>query len=117
MDHTTMLFEYWKIILNLFSIKAKIRILFSLLPALCVPTVKVPQDEVKDAWLKEIGVEHLKEVAEHYGIFKHLFGNAFFYPVQHVRIAYDYDEEYVTPVYMGNRVTPKDVSCISNVCD
>ena len=72
-------------------------------------TVLVPLDSVKEDWLEEIGPYHLRAVAEHYGIYGDLFNDAYFLPVLPVNIHFDYDEEYVTPVYCGNQISPEEV--------
>lgn len=53
---------------------------------------------------------HWKSLAEHYGIFRDLFNNAIFYPSVNMNISYDYDDEYVSKVYIGNRLKPSEVS-------
>ena len=76
--------------------------------------VKIPLGELRDYANLEYGPYLDKIMAEHYGIFRDLFENAYFYPVVNMRIAYQYDEELVTPVYTGNVVPPSDVNM--NLC-
>lgn len=80
-------------------------------------TVQVAQDEVSDVWQDEMGPYHTKTLAEHYGIYDDLFPGAYFLPVTPLHIAYDYDDEYVTPVYRGNRISPEDVSILKSIVD
>jgi large subunit ribosomal protein L38 len=68
-------------------------------------------DEVKEEYQQEMKSYHWKSLAEHYGIFRDLFDNAIFYPSVNTDISYDYDDEYVSKVYIGNRLKPSEV-CI-----
>lgn len=44
-------------------------------------TVEINLDEVKEDWLRTAGPFHIRKIAEHYGVFEHLFGkHAFFTP-------------------------------------
>ena len=78
--------------------------------SLCL--VKLELKEVKDKWLKEQGPYHIRSITEHYGIYSHLFGTAFFYNTTPMSVCYDYDEEFVTPVYYGNKIPPSEVRCV-----
>ncbi|CAD5111139.1 DgyrCDS477 [Dimorphilus gyrociliatus] len=60
------------------------------------------------AWLEEEGPLHKLRIAEHFGIFEHLFEGAYFYPIEKLVVAYDYDHDFVSPVYYGNRIYPAD---------
>jgi len=73
-------------------------------------TLTVPLNEVKQFWMGENGPAHMKEVAEHYGIYKDLFNGAFFHPVQEMHVEYDYDDEFVSPVHLGNRLSPDETA-------
>lgn len=64
---------------------------------------------MKEKWQNEKGPSHLRTIAEHYGIFDDLFGSAFFYNTNPLTVCYDYDEEFVTPVYYGNKIPPAEV--------
>ena len=78
--------------------------------SLCCFAVKIPLDELRNYANLEYGPYHSKIIAEHYGIFKDLFENAYFYPVVEMKITYQYDEELITPVYRGNIIPPSDVT-------
>ena len=52
---------------------------------------------------------HWKSLAEHYGIYRDLFDNAMFYQCVNMDISYDFDEEYVSKVHIGNRLKPSEV--------
>lgn len=70
--------------------------------------VSVCLDDVNEEWLKESASLHIKEVAEHYGIFEHLFGDAYFYPQVMLDIYFKSGDKLV-PVYRGNDVKPSEV--------
>lgn len=43
--------------------------------------VEINMDEAKQNWMKTAGPFHIRKIAEHYGVFEHLFGkHAFFTP-------------------------------------
>ena len=69
-------------------------------------TVKVPLDGVEHAWKSELGPHHIRTVAEHYGIYKDLFGLAYFYPTTDMEITFPLDDESVIPVCRGNVLEP-----------
>jgi len=72
--------------------------------------VEVPLQEVSKDWLKEgRGQEQIKSIAQHYGVFEHLFGDAYFYPRVPLNIAYHQGEDIFAPVYFGNQLKPKEV--------
>lgn len=66
-------------------------------------------DEVSDEWAKSEGPAHLKRIADHYGIYEHLFGDAYFYPVTPLNIVYELSNEEYAPVYYGNEIKPDEV--------
>ena len=60
-------------------------------------------------WLKDDGPEHIKRLAEHFQIFDHLFGDAYFTPYVIMDIFHPQkNEELVAPVYWGNIVKPDE---------
>ena len=71
--------------------------------------VDIPLEEVEREWKSSGWSQQVKEVATHHDVFKHLFGDAYFYPRVPLHICYDYDEEYYTPVHFGNAIKPKEV--------
>lgn len=73
-------------------------------------TLKLDLDEVKTEWDKTVGPDHIKIMAEHFGIFRDLFDGAHFMPTMPLAITYDYDDETVTPVYRGNHIQPSEAS-------
>lgn len=42
--------------------------------------VEVDLDDVRKEWVSSTGQLHIKNIAEHYGVYEHLFGYAYFYP-------------------------------------
>ncbi|KAG8179482.1 hypothetical protein JTE90_027194 [Oedothorax gibbosus] len=71
---------------------------------------KIDLDEVKKNWLETEGPNAIKNVADHYGIFSHLYQHGYFTPYLPLHIAYEYDEEWVTPVCMGNILQASEAS-------
>ncbi|CAB3372245.1 Hypothetical predicted protein [Cloeon dipterum] len=71
--------------------------------------LEIPMDEVRQDWLKEKGTQHVKEIAEHYGVFQHLFGDAYFFPRVPLDVAYDQGDDVFAPVCFGNQLKPKEV--------
>lgn len=67
--------------------------------------VLIDLDRMKEEWDKTTGPYHIKKIADHYGIFEHLFGDAYFYPRVPLNIAYDVGDGKL-PVYFGNTVKP-----------
>ena len=50
----------------------------------------------------------IQNAADLYGIFEDLFDGAYFTPALSLSVEYDFDEEYITPVYRGNVIKPKE---------
>ncbi|CAL4249939.1 unnamed protein product, partial [Meganyctiphanes norvegica] len=72
--------------------------------------VKLDLDLVQSEWEETSGPHHIRTLAEHYGIFKDLFGKAYFVPRVILNINFNFDEETVSPVYRGNVIKPKEAS-------
>lgn len=71
-------------------------------------TLKISLDEVKKEWKRHEGSKHIKNIAEHYGIYKDLFEYGYFMPYVIMDIAFDYDNDHETPVYYGNIINPSE---------
>lgn len=71
--------------------------------------VTVPLEESYEEWLITEGPQHIRRIAEHYGVFQHLFGDAYYYPVTPMKIAFKNSDSEYTPVYYGNTIKPKEV--------
>lgn len=73
-------------------------------------SVKVNLEDVKNEWLRTSGPYQIRRIAEHYGIYQHLFGDAYFTPRTVLNVQYPLpDDEYAVPVYYGNIIKPIDV--------
>ncbi|KAH9515779.1 39S ribosomal protein L38, mitochondrial [Bulinus truncatus] len=72
--------------------------------------LQVDSHKVRDEWNREKMPEHVKKIAEHYGIFRDLFNGAHFFPVVPLDIFYDYNEEFVTPIRSGNIIPASETS-------
>lgn len=77
--------------------------------------IKIDLDQVQAAWESGSGPHHLRILAQHYGIFTHLFGNAYFVPQVILNISYDYSDDTVSPVYRGNTIKPKEATSAPSV--
>lgn len=75
--------------------------------------VQVPLDEVYEDWKKTIGPLQIKDIAEHYGVFDDLFGDAYFIPSVIMDISYKSKEGFV-PVFRGNDIKPSQVALIDH---
>ncbi|CAG0898509.1 unnamed protein product, partial [Darwinula stevensoni] len=77
--------------------------------------VDIPLEEVERDWKSSGWSQQVREVATHYDVFQHLFGDAYFYPRVPLHIRYDYDEEFYTPVHFGNAIKPKEACSVPHV--
>lgn len=74
--------------------------------------VVVPLEESYREWLLTDGPKHIRRIAEHYGIFEHLFGEAYYHPVTLMSIAFKSSDDLYSPVFFGNTIKPKEVSIV-----
>jgi large subunit ribosomal protein L38 len=58
-------------------------------------------------WVNTSAFYHIKQIADHYGVYEHLFGDAYFLPVIHLALQFNKDE-IKHPVYFGNVIKPLD---------
>jgi large subunit ribosomal protein L38 len=65
--------------------------------------------EVKEEWLKTAGPLHIRRVAEHYGVYNDLFGDAYFTPRVQLDVHYKLTDESFLPVHRGNVIKPSEV--------
>lgn len=72
--------------------------------------MEIPLPGVKEEWLKTVGPFQIKSIAEHYGIYEHLFGDAYFVPRVMLDIGYKQSDGNQVPVYRGNIVQPSEAS-------
>jgi len=68
----------------------------------------VALDEISNDWSKTNAPLHIKKLAEYYGIYEHLFGDAYFTPYIQLDISYEYNSKTI-PVYRGNIIKPEEV--------
>lgn len=66
-------------------------------------------EEANKEWLKSSGIYHIKEIAEHYGVYEHLFGDAYFLPIVNLKLYFN-SSDAKHPVYYGNVIKPADAS-------
>ncbi|PSN54881.1 39S ribosomal protein L38 [Blattella germanica] len=77
--------------------------------------LKIPLAEVKKEWQKTAGPFQLKAIAEHYGVYEHLFGEAYFIPRVPLDIQYKQQDECYLPVYNGNMIKPTEAALAPEV--
>ncbi|GBN48578.1 39S ribosomal protein L38, mitochondrial [Araneus ventricosus] len=65
---------------------------------------------VKKEWSDSDGLEALRNVADHYGIFSDMYQHGYFTPHVPLTIRYDYDDDYVSPVHSGNILQASEVT-------
>lgn len=64
---------------------------------------------VKKDWLKTTAPLEIRKIAEHYGIYSDLFGDAYFHPTIPLSIVYNSKEDdMVVKVSRGNFITARD---------
>uniref|UniRef100_R4FMB0 Large ribosomal subunit protein mL38 n=1 Tax=Rhodnius prolixus TaxID=13249 RepID=R4FMB0_RHOPR len=74
----------------------------------------IPLDEVEREWSKTMAPTHIKAIAEHYAVYEHLFGDAYFCPVVNMNIDY-INGNSVVPAYWGNVLKPEEAQSVPNV--
>ncbi|XP_035212475.1 39S ribosomal protein L38, mitochondrial-like [Stegodyphus dumicola] len=77
--------------------------------------VKPDLTEIMEDWQKRDGITQLQNIADHYGIFSHLYEHGYFTPCVPLNIQYDYDEESASPVYMGNILQASETQKVPSV--
>ncbi|CAH2242202.1 jg14997 [Pararge aegeria aegeria] len=70
--------------------------------------LEIDLDKSKEDWLASLGPLHKKQIAEHYAIYEHLYGEGFFIPHLHLDIFYDLKDGNCLPVYYGNVIKPAE---------
>lgn len=71
--------------------------------------VEVSLKEVKEEWLKTAGPFHIRRIAEHYGVYDDLFGDAYFIPRVMLDVCYKLTDDSYLPVHRGNVIKPSEV--------
>nr|DBA27858.1 TPA: hypothetical protein GDO54_008307 [Pyxicephalus adspersus] len=78
-------------------------------------TLKIPLDEVRAEWEQTCGPYHIQRVAEHYGVYKDLFGEGTFVPRTALRVLYNTGNDTAMPVHYGNVVAPSEAAVAPEV--
>lgn len=73
-------------------------------------TLRIQYEDVRQEWKQTHAPMHVKDVADHYGVFKDLYEFGFFHPVVPMDVLYEYNAEYLTPVYYGNIILPSEAA-------
>ncbi|KAF7988562.1 hypothetical protein HCN44_001135 [Aphidius gifuensis] len=68
----------------------------------------IDSKELKKDWQQTSGPNHIKQIADHYGVYDDLFGDAYFYPTVPLDIHYDIDDDKIGVVYRGNFLKPNE---------
>ena len=75
-------------------------------------SVKFDEILLNDEWETQAdGIMSIFRVAQHYGVYKDLFGSKYFYPVIPIEISYICDDktDEVNLVFYGNDLSPSEV--------
>ncbi|EDV99537.1 39S ribosomal protein L38, mitochondrial [Drosophila grimshawi] len=67
-------------------------------------------DKVQDSYVQTTGQHDLRLLADHYGIFEHLFCSAYFVPRVPLSIHYELDANTISPVHNGNVIKPAEAA-------
>ncbi|KAM5136076.1 large ribosomal subunit protein mL38 [Mantella aurantiaca] len=78
-------------------------------------TLQIPLDDVRAEWERTSGPHHIQRAAEHYGVYKDLFGEATFVPRVTLQVQYSAEHNTVMPVYYGNVVSPSEAAAAPEV--
>lgn len=70
---------------------------------------------MKRDWLTTSGQFHIRDVAHHYGVYQHLFGDAYFVPRVPLDIKFALDDESLVPVFYGNTIKPSQAKSAPTV--
>ncbi|XP_013136827.1 PREDICTED: uncharacterized protein LOC106101982 [Papilio polytes] len=70
--------------------------------------LEINLEEARKEWLQTLGPNHKKQIAEHYGIYEHLYGEGYFVPHINLDIHYDLKNGLNLPVYTGNVIKPAE---------
>lgn len=103
----------------------------------CIFVVEISLEEVKRDWLQTSGQYHIRDIAQHYGVYQHLFGDAYFVPrvpldvkvsldakknthfmilIEVFGFQFKISEDLVAPVYFGNTIKPSEAKNQPSVC-
>ncbi|XP_017893238.1 39S ribosomal protein L38, mitochondrial [Ceratina calcarata] len=77
--------------------------------------LSIDLEEARRVWLETSSPFEIHKIAEHYGIFQHLFGDAFFFPVVPLSISYEIDNDIFVRVHSGNVIKPAEACKLPNI--
>ncbi|KAH3772951.1 hypothetical protein DPMN_174298, partial [Dreissena polymorpha] len=77
----------------------------------------VPISVAQAEGFQGVGQRRIHRLADHYGLFRDLFGEAYFYPSLDLRVGYvdGADPEFIQPVYHGNQLPPAETQSAPEV--
>lgn len=70
--------------------------------------LQIDLDEARKEWLQTLGPNHKKQIADHYAIFEHLYGEGYFIPYLNLEVLYDLKDGTYLPVHTGNVIKPAE---------
>ncbi|XP_050673946.1 39S ribosomal protein L38, mitochondrial [Leptidea sinapis] len=70
--------------------------------------LEIDLQEAKKVWLETLGPYHKKQIADHYSIYEHLYGEGYFVPFINIEVTYDLKNGTCLPVYTGNVIKPSE---------
>nr|CAD7604724.1 unnamed protein product [Timema genevievae] len=76
----------------------------------------IPLDKVREEWQESGAAQHIKTVAEHYGVFQHLYGDAYFFPQVMLDVRYrQQGDDCFAVVHRGNVIKPAEAAVMPEV--
>lgn len=70
----------------------------------------VDLEKARKDWLQTDGPYHIHRIAGHYGVFKDLYGNAYFMPTVPLDVSYELENDKAVRAYTGNVIKPSEAS-------
>lgn len=77
--------------------------------------LQVDLKEIKKIWLMTDAPFHIHRIANHYGVYKDLYGDAYFMPTVPLNVSYDLHNDEEVRVYTGNVIKPNEASKVPNI--
>ncbi|KAI4498028.1 hypothetical protein M0802_006852 [Mischocyttarus mexicanus] len=72
-------------------------------------SLNIDLEKAREVWLETNGPEHIYKIGEHYGVYQHLYKDAFFHPVVQLQVDYDFEADgVIARVYTGNVIKPNE---------
>lgn len=75
----------------------------------------VDLQKVRRDWLQTNGPFHIHRIAQHYGIYEDLYGDAYFMPTVPLDVSYELKSDKMVTAYTGNVIKPSEASKAPNV--